>query len=282
MSDDDANFHMMEYCVIGYHNLWSMREKGGHRMLELRNVSLNVDGDNGESKEILKDISLSLSPGKLYAITGPNGGGKTSIAKVIMGIYPVSDGTIIFNGEDITNLSITERSRKGVAYAFQQPPRFKGIMVDDVMKFANSELDQVAVRGYLRDVGLCPEDYVGRDLGPSLSGGEMKRIEVAQVLAKDAMLTIFDEPEAGVDLWTIQKLVSVIMRKHKQQSERTTVVITHNEQFLPMCDDIILVADGQIQQMGPAEDIWPTIKDDIVCKLVEQCGGVPRGTEQIR
>ncbi|MGE5396932.1 MAG: ABC transporter ATP-binding protein [Chitinophagales bacterium] len=251
-------------------------------MLELRHVSLNFNGNNGEGKEVLKDVSLSLEKGKLYAITGPNGGGKTSIAKVIMGIYNPTEGQVLLNGEDITGLSITERARKGLAYAFQQPPRFKGIHVDDIMRIANADIDTIAIRTYLRDVGLCPEDYVGRDLGPSLSGGEMKRIEVAELLARETHLTIFDEPEAGVDLWTIQKLIGIIIRKFKGQQDRTAVVITHNEQFLPICDEIILVADGQIQTMGEASSIWPVIRGDIVCKMRGQCGGTGHGTELIR
>lgn len=251
-------------------------------MLELKNISLNFNEDSGEAKEVLKNVNLKLENGKLYAITGPNGGGKTSIAKVIMGIYQPTEGQIIFNGEDITDLSIYERARKGLAYAFQQPPRFKGIQVDDLIRIASPGIDNVAIRTYLHDVGLCPEDYIGRDMGPSLSGGETKRIEVAQLLAKEALLTIFDEPEAGVDLWTIQRLIAIIIKKHRENPDRTAVIITHNEQFLPICDEIILVSEGGIADQGPAEFIWPTIKDEIACKMKEQCGGGTHGTQQIR
>jgi Fe-S cluster assembly ATP-binding protein len=251
-------------------------------VLELRDISLNFNGDNGGSREVLKGINLTLDAGKLYAITGPNGGGKTSLAKVIMGIYQPNQGQVWLNGEDITELGITERARKGLAYAFQHPPRFKGILIEDLMAIARPEIDGMAIRSYLRDVGLCPEDYIGRDVGPGLSGGEIKRIEVAQLLAKEAMVTIFDEPEAGVDLWTIQKLIAIIIKKHKEKRENTTIIITHNEQFMPICDEIILVADGEIQEKGQAEIIWPMIKGDIVCKMREQCGGITDGTQQIR
>lgn len=143
-------------------------------MLELRNINVAFDGDNGSSKEILKDVSLSLEPGKLYGITGPNGGGKTSLAKVIMGIYTPNSGQVILDGEDITGLSVTERAHRGIAYAFQNPPRFKGLSVSDIMKIAGPQLETTEVRGYLRDVGLCPEDYLDRDVGPGLSGAKPK------------------------------------------------------------------------------------------------------------
>ncbi len=244
-------------------------------MLELRNIGLYLsEGSTGE-KEILKNVNLALETGKIYGVTGPNGGGKTSIAKVIMGIYRPSHGQVIFNGEDITDLSITERARKGIAYAFQNPPRFKGIQIDELMRVANPEITEMGIRGYLRDVGLCPEDYIDRDLGPSLSGGEIKRLEVAQLLAKDSEITMFDEPEAGVDLWTIQKLINLIIARHRGKPNKTAVIISHNEQFLPICDEIILVADGIIQSQGPTAEIWPLIRDDIICdcKIRNQCGG---------
>lgn len=234
-------------------------------MLVLNDVGLSLNGSNGDAKEILRNINLTFESGKLYAITGPNGGGKTSIAKVIMGIYQPTQGQILLNGEEITHLSITERARRGLAYAFQHPPRFKGVYVEEVMRIANPAIDEMGIRSYLRDVGLCPEDYIGRDLGPSLSGGETKRLEVAQLLAKDALLTIFDEPEAGVDLWTIQKLISLIVRRHRENQQNTMVIISHHEQFLPICDEIILVADGEVQEKGPAATVWPLIRDDIIC-----------------
>lgn len=248
-------------------------------MLELRNVSLNLDGTNGAGKEILRNVNLKLERGKLYAITGPNGGGKTSLAKVIMGIYTPSEGQVLLDGEDITCLGITERAHRGIAYGFQQPPRFKGLLVEEIMKIARPNLDTVQLRGYLRDVGLCPEDYLDRDLGPGLSGGEIKRIEVAQLLARNAPVTILDEPEAGVDLWTIQKLISIITKRYKGNSKGIAIVITHNEQFLPVCDEIILLAEGSVQERGTPEQIWPLIRDDIVCKMKGQCGGSVYGVQ---
>ncbi|MGE5380765.1 MAG: ABC transporter ATP-binding protein [Methylocystaceae bacterium] len=241
-------------------------------MLELVNVSLSVsEGDS--RKEILKNVNLQLETGQLYGITGPNGGGKTSMAKVMMGIYKPEQGQVFFNGRDITNLSITERAQLGIAYAFQAPPRFKGLRVMDMMDIANPGFSEGQSRGLLRDVGLCPEDYVDRDLGPGLSGGEIKRIEVAQILARKPRLALFDEPEAGVDLWTIQKLISIILRNYKDNPERTAVVITHNPQFLPVCDQIIMVADGRVQAVGSTNEIWPLIKDDITCSAAGDCCG---------
>ncbi|MCR4400539.1 MAG: ATP-binding cassette domain-containing protein [Syntrophomonadaceae bacterium] len=243
-------------------------------MLELRNVSLNFNGGDGAGIEVLRGVNLQLERGKLYAITGPNGGGKTSLAKVVMGIYTPSQGQVLLDGEDITGLSISERARRGIAYAFQHPPRFKGLTVADIMKIARPDLDSVHMRGYLRDVGLCPEDYLERDLGPGLSGGEIKRIEVAQLLARDAEVTIFDEPEAGVDLWTIQKLLAIIVKRYKGNRQGLAVIITHNEQFLPACDEIILIDEGTVQGQGPAQMMWPLLRDDIVCKQRAQCVGI--------
>ncbi|MGE5454407.1 MAG: ABC transporter ATP-binding protein [Methylocystaceae bacterium] len=241
-------------------------------MLELINVSLSVS--EGETrKEILKNVNLVLEEGQLYGITGPNGGGKTSMAKVMMGIYQPEQGQVLFNGQEITNLSITERAQLGIAYAFQAPPRFKGLRVMDVMAIANPAYAEMQSRGILRDVGLCPEDYVDRDMGPGLSGGEIKRIEVAQILARQPRLALFDEPEAGVDLWTIQKLISIILRNYKDHPGRTAAVITHNPQFLPVCDQIIMVADGKIQAVGSTNEIWPLIKDDIMCCGAGDCCG---------
>lgn len=242
-------------------------------MLKLEDIWLQVSNGNGENKEILKGINLEFAKGKIYAITGPNGGGKTSIAKVIMGIYQHTSGKIYLDGEDISSLGITERARKGIAYAFQQPPRFKGLNVRDLMNIALPGLDNMQLRTYLRDVGLCPEDYMDRALGAGLSGGEIKRIEIAQLLAKNSSISIFDEPEAGVDLWTIQRLISIIMGKYKGNPERCAVIITHNENVLPICDEIIVVEDGHIKDQGTAEDIWHLIKDDIQCKMREQCRG---------
>lgn len=241
-------------------------------MLKLENIWMQVPNGGGE-KEILKGINLEFSRGKLYAITGPNGGGKTSLAKVIMGIYPHSQGHIYLDGEDIGDLSVTERAQKGIAYAFQQPPRFKGLTIKDILTIAAPQAEAIQHRKYLRDVGLCPEDYLDRDLGPGLSGGEIKRIEMAQLLLRDNVLTIFDEPEAGVDLWTIQKLIGLIVTSYKNNPKKTAIVITHNEKILPICDEIIVVEDGMVAGRGTSSEIWHLIKDDIECKVRNQCQG---------
>jgi len=231
-------------------------------------------GDNeGDIREIITDINLDFHPGKLYAITGPNGGGKTTIAKVIMGIYQHNSGQVLLDGEDISALSVSDRAKRGIAYAFQQPPRFKGLTIPDLLTIASPGLDQVGIRKSLRDVGLCPEDYFERDVGPGLSGGEMKRIEIAQVLARDARVSIFDEPEAGVDLWTIQRLIGLIIAKYQNSPKSTAVIITHNERVLPICDEIIVVNGGRIERQGSGAEIWPLIKDDIECKVKMQCRG---------
>lgn len=242
-------------------------------MLRLEQVSLAVNHTNGENKEILHNINMEFTPGKLYAITGPNGGGKTSLAKVIMGIYVNSGGRIVLDGEDISGLAVTERAQKGIAYAFQQPPRFKGLTVADLMDIARPGMDQMELRKNLRDVGLCPEDYLERDLGSGLSGGEMKRIEIAQVLAREAAISIFDEPEAGVDLWTIQRLISIIVSRHQENPDATAIIITHNENVLPICDEIVVVEDGTIRHRGTPQQIWPLIREDIECKKRLECRG---------
>ncbi len=241
-------------------------------MLKLENIALTVD-NNGESKEVLRDISVTFEPGKLYAVTGPNGGGKTSLAKVIMGIYAPSAGNIYLNDEKINALGVAERAKKGIAYAFQQPPRFKGLTVEDLLKIAKPDIDNMTMRKTIRDVGLCPEDYLERDLGPGLSGGEMKRIEIAQVLTRDAEISIFDEPEAGVDLWTIQRLIFIIMQKFKAKQDATAIIITHNENVLPICDEIIVVENGQIANIGKPNEVWSMIREDIECKKRLECRG---------
>lgn len=242
-------------------------------MLKMENIWMHISDGNGENKEILRGINIELEKGKIYAITGPNGGGKTSIAKVIMGIYQPGKGRIYLDGDDITEFNVTDRARQGIAYAFQQPPRFKGLTVADLINIAAPGLDKVQLRTYLRDVGLCPEDYMDRGVGPGLSGGEMKRIEIAQLLARDSIISIFDEPEAGVDLWTIQKLIGIIMEKYKGNPERTAVIITHNENVIPICDEIIVIEDGVVETRGTTSEIWPLIRDDIRCKMKEQCRG---------
>jgi Fe-S cluster assembly ATP-binding protein len=233
---------------------------------------LTLDGGDQGPREVLNDINLTLEDERFYAFTGPNGGGKTSLAKVIMGIYQPTEGRLIHNGVDITQMSITERAQRGIIYAFQNPPRFKGIRVSDLIHIANGELDEKEVHLLLHDVGLCPEDYLDREVNSSLSGGEMRRVEIATSLARNGNLMIFDEPEAGVDLWTFQQLVFMIIQQHERR-RNTTMVITHSERFLTVSDEIMLIADGGIAERGSKDQIWPLIKDDITCRWRERCGG---------
>ncbi len=242
-------------------------------MLRLENIQMQVDNDSGDKIEILRGINLTFEKGKVYAVTGPNGGGKSSIAKVIMGIYKQNQGNIYLDGEEISSLSITERAKLGIGYAFQQPPRFKGLTIQNVLSIAAPQADLLKVRSSLRDVGLCPEDYLERDLGTGLSGGEIKRIEMAQLLLRHPLISIFDEPEAGVDLWTIQKLLGLIMTTYKNNPNKTAIVITHNEKIIPVCDEIIVVEGGMIVAQGTPAEIWHTIKDEIECKARNQCQG---------
>ncbi len=241
-------------------------------MLHLENLSFSVH-NNGDSKQIISDINLDIKRGKLYGITGPNGGGKTTLAKVIMGILTHTAGHIYLDGEDISDKNITERANLGIAYAFQQPPRFKGLTVEDLVKIAQPKLSNLSVRKRMRDVGLCPEDYLDRDMGSGLSGGEMKRIEILQVLTRNAKLAIFDEPEAGVDLWTIQRLVDIIVGKYQNNPEAAAVLITHNRNILPICDEIVVIEEGRIKHHGHRDEIWPIIRDDIVCQVQDTCRG---------
>ncbi|NLN88073.1 MAG: ATP-binding cassette domain-containing protein [Syntrophomonadaceae bacterium] len=242
-------------------------------MLKLENIQMQVDDDSGEKFEILKRIDCQFEKGKVYAVTGPNGGGKSSIAKVIMGIYKQSQGHLYLDGEEISDLSISERANRGIGYAFQQPPRFKGLTIQNVLTIAAPNADLIKVRTSLRDVGLCPEDYLDRDLGAGLSGGEIKGIEMAQLLLRNPVISIFDEPEAGVDLWTIQKLLKLILSTYKGNPNKTAIVITHNENVIPVCDEILVIAGGMIDAKGTPEQVWKLIKDDIECKVRNQCQG---------
>ena len=242
-------------------------------MLKMQDVGLSFNDGSGDNREILREINLEFSPGKLYGITGPNGGGKTSLAKVIMGIYKNTEGKVIFENEDISDLGVTERAKKGIAYAFQQPPRFKGINTGDLLKLAYPGIELPELMKHLRDVGLCPEDYMERDVGPGLSGGEIKRIEISQVLARNATVSIFDEPEAGVDLWTIQKLIGILISRYKNNMDNTAIIITHNEKILPVCDEIVVLEEGEVRMAGTPQNIWPAICSDILCKRRNDCRG---------
>ena len=228
-------------------------------MLELKNVSFFVNDDN-EKTEIIKDLDLKIEKNRFTVITGPNGGGKSTLAKLIAGIEKPTAGRILFEGKDITDMNITDRARLGIGFAFQQPVRFKGISVLDLLKLASGkELSLDEACSYLSEVGLCARDYINREVNASLSGGELKRIEIATVLARDIKLAVFDEPEAGIDLWSFQNLIRIFEKLRSSGKDRTIIVISHQERILNIADDIIVLADGQVQEQGAADNILPEI-----------------------
>ncbi|MBR5438872.1 MAG: ATP-binding cassette domain-containing protein [Clostridia bacterium] len=236
-------------------------------MLELKNICYTVNTQNGK-KEILKDINLKID-GKFVAFTGPNGSGKSTLAKIIMGIVTPTSGQILFNGEDITNLTITERAKKGIAFAFQQPVKFKGITVYDLVNMACGKKLKVAeVCAYLSEVGLCAREYVNREINASLSGGELKRIEIAVTMARSASLTIFDEPEAGIDLWSFNSLISVFERI-AQKTQGTLLIISHQEKILNIADRIIVIADGKVKNDGNKQEIMPNLLSFSTCNALK-------------
>ena len=228
-------------------------------MLELKNISFAVTEESAE-KEIVRDISLTIPDGKFVVITGPNGGGKSTLAKLIAGIETPTSGQILFRGEDITSAGITDRARMGIAYAFQQPVRFKGIRVLDLIRLAAGKpMTAVDACEYLSAVGLCARDYIDREVNASLSGGELKRIEIATVLARGAALSIFDEPEAGIDLWSFQNLIEVFRRMRKNIAGGSILIISHQERILNIADEIIVLKDGKVDKRGTKEDILPSL-----------------------
>ena len=230
-------------------------------MLELKKLCLTANDENGKA-EILKNIDLTVEDKKFIVITGPNGGGKTTLAKTVMGLAKPTSGRIIWNGEDITDLSITDRARRGISYGFQQPPRFKGMKVSDLLTIAaGRKLSHDEACGYLTQVGLCARDYLNRDVDTSLSGGEVKRIEIATILAKNAELMIFDEPEAGIDLWSFARLTETFRMLHDRQ-ERTLIIISHQERIIRLADEIIVVGGGEIRHRGTTEEVFPLIMAD--------------------
>ncbi len=231
-------------------------------MLELKNISFSVTTPEGRN-DIIKDISLTIPDGKLVVLTGPNGGGKTTLAKIIMGLVEPTSGQIIWNGEDVTALGITERAKKGISYGFQQPPRFKGIKVRDLLSIASGKriLPKTEACNYLTQVGLCANDYLDRDVDTSLSGGEVKRIEIATILARQSGLMILDEPEAGIDLWSFSKLTETFSQIHERR-DCTMVIISHQERIISLADEIIVISGGRIGKRGATEDIFPTILAD--------------------
>ena len=229
-------------------------------MLELKNVSFTVDDDGGDEKEILRDVSLKVEDKKFVVITGPNGGGKSTMAKLIAGIEKPQEGRILFDGQDITDLGITERARLGIGFAFQQPVRFKGLQVIDLLRIASGKDFSVQEAcDYLSEVGLCAKDYIGREVNASLSGGELKRIEIATVLARKTRLSVFDEPEAGIDLWSFQNLIRIFEKMRREIHDSSIVIISHQERILRIADEIIVLKDGRVDQQGPADEILPKV-----------------------
>lgn len=238
-------------------------------MLKIQSLNLDISNGSGDVS-ILKNINIELEDNKFYALTGPNGGGKTSLARAIMGIYKVTSGKIYLDGIDITDFNITERAKAGISYAFQNPPRFKGLKVRDLLKISSGGQDTDFAR--LRAVGLCPQDYLGRECDSSLSGGEIKRIELATVLARPSRIVIYDEPEAGVDLWSFEKLLGLIKKYHLRGGV-TSIVITHHEKVLSLADEIILMAEGEIKERGARDEMWDALKGDFKCCWQQNCGG---------
>lgn len=242
-------------------------------MLELRNLSFQVDDEAAGAKEIIKEINLTLNDHTFTAITGPNGGGKSTLAKLIMGIERPTSGSIIWNGRDITNLSITERANLGISFAFQQPVRFKGIKVKDLIMLSAGGGEKLSTAGacdYLSKVGLCARDYINRDVDASLSGGELKRIEIATIIARNTPLSVFDEPEAGIDLWSFNNLIKVFEELH-ETSDNSLIIISHQERILNIADEIVVIANGLVKARGTKEEILPELLDVAgSCKYYQQ------------
>lgn len=235
-------------------------------MLELRNVSFTVGGENGH--DIINDVSLTINDGEFLIITGPNGGGKSTLARLIMGIEQPTGGQILLNGQDITNLSVTERAKFGVGYAFQQPPRFKGLTVRRLLSLAHgSELPEDECCAYLTNVGLCSRDYLNREIDTSLSGGEVKRIEIASLMARELKLAIFDEPEAGIDLWSFAMLVETF-KTMSRRKHNSVVIISHQERIMQLADRIAVIANGKLKTLGPKDEVFP----QLMSELGENCG----------
>ena len=240
-------------------------------MLEIKNLSFTVQTENGPL-DIIKDISLTVPDGKFIVITGPNGGGKSTLAKLIMGIETPTSGKIFLNGQDITDLEVSERAKLGVSYGFQQPPRFKGMKVRDLLDCAAAgKISFEESCKYLTQVGLCAREYIDRDVDSSLSGGELKRIEIATILAKRGSMMIFDEPEAGIDLWSFSRLTATFESIH-QNSMDSIIIISHQERIIRLADEIILVSGGRITDQGPVEEIFPKILANTtgVCSYLEE------------
>ena len=243
-------------------------------MLELKHVCYAVQEGDAQLG-ILNDISLTIGDHKLVVFTGPNGGGKTTLAKIVMGLVQPTSGQILWNGQDITGLNITERARLGISYGFQQPPRFKGLTVRRLLTIAsgNEKLSKDQCCQYLTKVGLCANDYLDREVDTSLSGGEVKRIEIATILARNSQLMIFDEPEAGIDLWSFARLTETFEQIHAAGSA-TMIIISHQERIISLADEVIVVGDGAIRHRGSAQEILPQILSDTLgaCPVLSKGG----------
>lgn len=228
-------------------------------MLELKNIFFDV-ADGNRSKEIISGVDLKLESNKFIVITGPNGGGKSTLAKLIAGIEKPVRGRILLDGQDITQTSISERAKLGISFAFQQPVRFKGISVLDLMRMAaGKRITSFQACDYLSEVGLCANDYVNREVNASLSGGELKRIEIAGVIARKTRISIFDEPEAGIDLWSFQNLIQCFERMRSEIKDSSIIIISHQERILQIADEIIVLAGGHVEKHGSREEILPTL-----------------------
>ncbi len=228
-------------------------------MLEIKHLSFSVGEGDGQ-KEILKDISLTIENGRFVVITGPNGSGKSTLARLMMGIEKPTSGSILFDGQDITDLGVTERAKLGISFAFQQPVRFKGIRVIDLLRLASGkQLGISEACDYLSEVGLCARDYIEREINSSLSGGELKRIEIATLLARRTRLSVFDEPEAGIDLWSFQNLIRIFENMRRDIRDSSIVIISHQERILNIADEIVLLANGQIKKTGSAQEVLPEL-----------------------
>lgn len=246
-------------------------------MLTLENVSFEVQAEKGQ-KEIIRNIDLTIDDHKFVVITGPNGGGKSTLAKLIAGIERPTSGRIYFDGTDITDMSITDRANMGISFAFQQPVRFKGVQVLDLIRLAaKKNLAPVDACQYLSEVGLCAKDYINREVNASLSGGELKRIEIATVLARATKMSVFDEPEAGIDLWSFQNLIQVFERM-RAATDGSILIISHQERILNIADEIVVIADGKITGQGPKDEILPELLG--TASAVDACDKFYRGGEQ--
>lgn len=236
-------------------------------MLELKNICYSAPDGSG-TKEILKNVSFKIDE-KFVCLTGPNGGGKSTLAKLIMGIYTPTDGKIYFDGQDITEMSVTERAKLGISFAFQQPVRFKGITVADLINFAGGRKLKIGeICDYLSEVGLCAREYVNREVNASLSGGELKRIEIATVLARGAKLSVFDEPEAGIDLWSFTNLIKVFSNL-RDRVGGSILIISHQERILDIADRVIVVSQGEIVADGKPSDVMDKIMPTKYCKALD-------------